>query len=235
MLRSVVRTLVLGTALVVGLPGRAAAADTSSEVPSPSASEAGWFGLSVGIGAPVVKTALGSDEASENVEGKAGSDGNYRLHYEKQVWRVIGLRGFMSSADWGTDLSEHSGDGDRSLYDLGGGPVLSYPASKGRHGVSLFAVVPVSFSWSSAPVRAKRQVVRETMDVGTGYRIGFGIGMVARFSAGVGMLFELEAAKQRVSHVRRYTRFDGTGEEAQLPISYDLSWAGIQLGLAFFP
>lgn len=228
------RILALGACLVAGLPGRAAAADTGSDLPSPSASEAGWFGLSVGLSAPVVKTALGSGEPSEDVEGQAGSDGNYRLHYEKQLFHFIGLRGFMGSADWGTDLSEHS-DGDRTLYDLGGGPVLSYAASKGRHGVSLFAVVPVSFSWSSAPVRAERQVVREAMDVGTGYRIGFGIGMLGRFSRSVGMLVELEATRQHVSHVRRYARFDGTGEEAQLPISYDLSWAGIQLGLAFFP
>lgn len=235
MLRPLTRTLALGACLLAGFPARAEAADTDSDLPPPSASEAGWFGLSVGLGAPMVETAQGSHEPSDVVEGKAGSDGNYRLSYEKQLLGPLGLRGFASSTDWGTELSEASGDGDRTLYDLGGGPVLSYATSEGRYGVSLFAVVPISFSWSSAPALAKREIVRETMDVGTGYRIGIGVGMLARLSPRLAMLVELEATRQQVSHVRRYRRFDGTGKDEELPIRYELSWAGIQVGLALFP
>jgi hypothetical protein len=199
---------------------------------APSAAEAGWFGASVGIGAPRLRTTLGSGEPDAS-EGSAGSSGNYRLLYEKQLLRWLGLRGFVSSTNWGTDQSELSGDGDRALYDLGGAPVLSLGVARGR--LSFFAFAPISFSWSSAPARAERRVIAETMDVGTGYRVGVGLGMLVRFSRPVGLLFELELAHQRVSHVRRYARIDGSLGEEQLPIAYQLRWIGVEVGLAIFP
>lgn len=243
MLRHLGRALALAATLSASLLARSAAADKGAarhgeperELPAPSAAEAGWFGLSVGIGAPQLRTTLGSGEPSTSGEGSAGSGGNYRLLYEKQLFRWIGLRGFVSSTDWGTEQSERSGDGDRALYDLGGAPVLSFPASRGRHGLSLFAFAPISFSWSSAPARAERQTVLETMNVGTGYRIGIGIGMLFRLSRRLGLLFELEAAQQHVSHLRRYARLDGSGDELELPITYDLRWLGVELGFALFP
>ncbi len=190
---------------------------------------------------PRLKTTLGSTEAEASFEGSAGSGGDYRLSYEKQLFfRCLGLRGFVRSTDWGTELSEYSGDGDRSLYDLGAAPVLSYAAvprrpHSQRHGVSLFAFVPVSFTWSLAPARAKREVVIESMDVGTGYRVGVGFGMLVELSQTFGLLLEVEASKQHVAHVRRYHRADGIGPEIRLPVAYDLSWLGVELGLAFFP
>jgi hypothetical protein len=199
---------------------------------APSAAEAGWFGVSVGIGAPRVRTTLGSAEPNAS-EGSAGSGGNYRLHYEKQLFRWLGLRGFVSSTDWGTEQSELSGDGDRALYDLGGAPVASVGLAGDR--LSLFAFAPVSFSWSSAPARAERQVVLESMDVGTGYRIGFGVGTLLRLSGTVGLLFEFELAHQRVSHLRRYTRADGSAGQEELPLAYQLRWLGVKIGLAIFP
>jgi hypothetical protein len=234
----------LGAALAVSLLARGAAADNAAPVqqgaryralPAPSAADAGWFGLSVGIGSPSLRTTLGAGSSSAEAEGSAGSAGNYRVLYEKQLLGWIGLRGFASSTEWGTEQSERSGDGDRALYDLGAAPVLSFPAREGRHGVSLFAFVPVSFSWSSAPARARRQVVLERMDVGTGYRVGVGLGMLVRLSGAFGLLVELEGAAQHVSHVRRYARIDGTGSEAVLPIAYDLRWIGVEVGFALFP
>jgi hypothetical protein len=237
-LRALGRALTLAAALSVTLAVRSAAADTSSHRPAerakvpPSAAEAGWFGVSVGIGAPRVRTALGSAEPNAS-EGSAGSGGNYRLHYEKQLFGPLGLRGFVSSADWGTEQSELSGDGDRALYDLGAAPVLSLGLAEGR--LSLYACAPVSFSWSSAPARAERQVVLEGMDVGTGYRIGFDLGVLVRLSGTLGLLLELELAQQRVSHTRHYVRRDGSGAREELPISYDLRWLGVEIGLAIFP
>jgi len=234
-LRDLSRTLAVAGALSAVLPARSAAATDSAgarELPSPSAAEAGWFGLSVGIGAPSLKTTLGSGEPSDSAEGSVGSAGNYRMLYEKQLLRWLGLRGFMSSTEWGTDQSRRSGDGDRALYDLGGAPVFSYGASQR---VSLFAFAPVSYSWSSAPARAEHQAVLESMNVGTGYRIGFGVGILLRFSASLGMLIELEAAQQHVRHVRRYSRLDDSGDEVELPITYDLRWVGLEVGLAIFP
>jgi hypothetical protein len=237
-LRDLVRALALAGAFSIALVTRSAAADTSSarvveSAPvAPSAAEAGWFGVSVGIGALRVRTALGSAEPNAS-EGAAGSGGNYRLHYEKQLFRWLGLRGFVSSTDWGTEQSELSGDGDRALYDLGAAPVLSLGLAKGR--LSLFTFAPVSFSWSSAPARAERQVVVEYMDVGTGYRVGLGIGLLLRLSGTFGLLFELELAQQHVSHTRRYARLDGSGGREELPISYDLRWLGAEIGLAIFP
>jgi hypothetical protein len=99
--------------------------------------------------------------------------------------------------------------------------------------VSLFAFVPISYSWSSAPARGQRTVVFESMDVGTGYRVGFGLGLLLRFSATVGMVIEAEGARQHVDHVRRYMGLDGA--EAQLPIRYHLDWFGLSVGLALFP
>jgi hypothetical protein len=228
---------VLAGALSVTLAARFAGADTSSpgeeRAPvSPSAAEAGWFGVSVGIGAPRVRTQLGSAEPNAS-EGSAGSGGNYRLHYEKQLFGPLGVRGFVSSTDWGTEQSELSGDGDRALYDVGGAPVLSLGLARGR--LSLYAAAPVSFSWSSAPARAERQLVLESMDVGTGYRIGFDVGLLLRLSATLGLLFELELAQQRVSHTRHYARRDGSGGLEELAISYDLRWLGVEIGLAIFP
>jgi hypothetical protein len=238
MLRDLGRALALAGACSVTLAARSVMADTSSarvveRTPiAPSAAEAGWFGVSVGIGALRVRTSLGSAEPNAS-EGSAGSGGNYRLHYEKQLFGWLGLRGFVSSTDWGTEQSELSGDGDRALYDLGGAPVLSMGLAKGR--LSLFAFAPLSFSWSSAPARAERQVVLESMDVGTGYRMGFGLGLLLRLSGTVGLLFELELAQQRVSHTRHYARFDGSGDGEELSISYDLRWLGAEIGLAIFP
>jgi hypothetical protein len=233
-LRNLARALALVVAFSVALAARSAAADTGSpRAPAaPSAAEAGWFGVSVGIGALRVRTTLGSAEPNAS-EGSAGSDGNYRLHYEKQLFRWLGVRGFVSSTDWGTEQSELSGDGDRALYDLGGAPVLSTGFAKGR--LSLFAFAPLSFSWSSAPARAERQVVLESMDVGTGYRLGFGLGLLLRLSGTVGLLFEVELARQRVSHTRHYARLDASGDAEELPISYDLRWLGAEIGLAIFP
>jgi hypothetical protein len=188
--------------------------------------------VSVGLGALSLKTRLADGEPSSSAEGSAGSAGNFRLLYEKQLYHWIGLRGFVSSTEWGTELSERSGDGDRALHDLGGAPVVSYGASKR---VSLFVFAPISFSWSSAPARAERQVVLESMNVGTGYRVGAGIGMLLRFSGSLGLSLELEAASQRVSHVRHYARHDGSGDAVELPINYDLRWLGVELGLAIFP
>jgi hypothetical protein len=242
-LRAVGDALALAAGLLVTLPARSAAADQGSvrsaaldrELPAPSAAEAGWFGVSVGIGSPRLQTTLGSAEPSGGAEGSVGSAGNYRLHYEKQLLRWVGVRGFVSSTEWGTDQSEHSGDGDRALYDVGGAPILSFSAIQGRHGLSLFAFAPISFSWSSAPARAERQVVLESMNVGTGYRFGFGVGLLCRLSGRLGLLFELEWAKQHVSHLRRYARLDGSGDETELPITYDLRWLGVEVGLAVFP
>lgn len=237
MLRHLGRALALAGALSVVLAARLAAADTRAarvveRAPvAPSAAEAGWFGVSVGIGAPRVRTALGSAEPNAS-EGSAGSGGNYRLHYEKQLFRWLGLRGFVSSTDWGTEQSELGGDGDRALYDLGGAPVLSFGLG-GR--LSVFAFAPISFSWSSAPARAERQVVLESMDVGTGYRVGLGVGLLLRLSGTFGLLFELELAQQSVSHTRGYARLDGRGGREELPISYDLRWLGAEIGLAIFP
>lgn len=238
MLRALARALAFAGALSVSLAARSAIADTGSAhepergASAPSAAELGWFGVSVGLGSPSLKTTLGDAEPSSSAEGSAGSAGNFRLLYEKQLFRWIGLRGFVSSTEWGTELSERSGDGDRALHDLGGAPVLSYGASRR---VSLFAFAPLSFSWSSAPAHAERQVVLESMNVGTGYRIGVGVGMLLRFSGSLGLSLELEAASQRVDHVRRYARVDGSGGAVELPITYDLRWLGIELGLAIFP
>ena len=237
-LRHLGRALALAGAFSITLAARSARADTSSarvveRTPvAPSAAEAGWFGVSVGIGALGVRTTVGSAEPNAS-EGSAGSGGNYRLHYEKQLFRWLGLRGFVSSADWGTEQSEFSGDGDRALYDLGGAPVVSMGLADGR--LSLFAFAPVSFSWSSAPARAERQVVLERMDVGTGYRIGFGVGLLLRLSRTLGLLFEVELAHQHVSHTRRYARFDGSGGQEELAVGYDLRWQGAEIGLAIFP
>jgi hypothetical protein len=241
-LRDLARALAFTVSLALSLltrslaaePSAARARERSSQLPAPSAADAGWFGLSVGIGTPRLLTTLGAGEASA-IEGSAGSAGNYRFLYEKQLFGWIGLRGFMSSTEWGTEQSELSGDGDRALYDLGVAPILSFPVANGRPGLSLFVFAPVSFSWSSAPARAERQVVGETMDIGTGYRIGFGIGLLSRLSARFGLLFELEAAQQHVSHIRHFARRDGSGGEVDLPITYDLRWLGAEVGLAFFP
>jgi hypothetical protein len=241
-LRYLSRAVALFAAFTVSLPARSATADVSSprsrsdqrslEAPAPSASDAGWFGLSVGIGKPTLRTKLAAAEPSAGAEGSVGSAGNYRLLYEKQLVRWLGVRGFMSVTEWGTAQSEHSGDGDRALYDLGGAPVLSFGVGRD---VSLFAFVPISFSWSSAPARAPRQVVLESMDVGTGYRIGVGAGMLVRLSSAFGLLFELEGAAQHVTHVRSYGRADGSGDRSELPIAYDLRWLGVELGIALFP
>jgi hypothetical protein len=237
-----VQAFAFTASLALSLLARSAAAEEGAaraggerrELLAPSAAEAGWFGLSVGIGALGSKTTLGSGEPSA-IEGAAGSDGNYRLLYEKQLLGWLGLRGFVSSADWGSDHSELSGDGDRALYDLGVAPVLSWPVAKGRPGLSVFAFAPFSYSWSSAPARAERRVVGESMDVGTGYRIGFGIGLLFKLSQSFGALFELEMAHQHVSHVRRFARLDGSDGAVELPIAYDLRWFGVEVGLAFFP
>lgn len=242
MLRDLARALAFTVSLALSLlarslaaaPSAARARERPSQLAAPSAADAGWFGLSVGIGAPRLRTTLGSAEASAS-EGSAGSAGNYRFSYEKQLFGWLGLRGFMSSTEWGTEQSELSGDGDRALYDLGVAPTLSFPLLRGGHGLSLFVFAPVSFSWSSAPARAERQVVGETMDVGTGYRIGFGIGLLSRLSASFGLFFELEAARQQVSHIRHFARRDGSGGEVDLPITYNLRWVGAEVGLAFFP
>jgi hypothetical protein len=233
-LRNLARALALVVAFSVALAARSAAADTGSpRAPAaPSAAEAGWFGVSVGIGALGVRTTVGSAEPNSS-EGSAGSGGNYRLHYEKQLFRWLGLRGFVTSTDWGTEQSEFSGDGDRALYDLGGAPVVSMGLADDR--LSLFAFAPLSFSWSSAPARAERQVVLESMDVGTGYRIGLGIGLLLRLSRTLGLLFEVELAQQHVSHTRHYARFDGSGGQEELAVGYDLRWQGAEIGLAIFP
>lgn len=235
------RALALTLPFALGLLPRSAAADASAnhagerprQLLAPSAAESGWLGASVGIGAVRVRTAVGSNEP-DDAEGSAGSAGNWRLLYEKQLFGWVGARGFVSGAEWGTEQSEYSGDGDRALYDFGVAPVLSFPV-EGRRDLSLFLFAPVSFSLSSAPARAERQVVAESMDVGKGYRIGFGIGVLARLSARFGLLFELEAADQHVSHVRRFARRDGSGDEVELPITYDVRWLGAKVGLAFFP
>jgi hypothetical protein len=241
-LRDLARALAFTVSLALSLLARPVAAEASArragegahELLAPSAAEAGWFGLSVGMGALRLRTTLGAEESSA-AEGSAGSDGNYRLLYEKRLFGWLGLRGFVSSADWGSEQSELSGDGDRALYDLGVAPVLSFPIVKGRRGLSAFAFAPVSFTWSSAPARAERQVVGESMDVGNGYRIGVGIGLLSKLSERFGLLFELEMAYQHVSHIRRFARRDGSGGEAELPIAYDLRWLGAEVGVAFFP
>ncbi|HYJ08186.1 MAG TPA: hypothetical protein VEX18_04240 [Polyangiaceae bacterium] len=206
---------------------------TRETVAAPSAAELGWFGASVGVASVMkLETELGSAAPEAGAEGEVEGGGSYALHYEKQLYRWLGARGFMRRAGWATALAEASGDGDRILYDLGAAPVLSFaPDKRGR--VSLFAFAPISFSWSSAPARGERTVVLESMDVGTGYRVGFGLGILLRFSARLGMVLEAEVATQRVDHVRRYRGLDGA--EARLPIGYALDWFGLSLGLAFFP
>ncbi len=245
---TVKRAVTLSVLLVGAVAPRPALAETSpftgervADPVGPSEAALGWFGVSVGLAMPRLKTTLGSTAAEASSEGSVGSGGDYRLSYEKQLFfRCLSLRGFVRSTDWGTELSQYSGDGDRSLYDLGAAPVLSYaavtrrPHSRG-HGLSLFAFVPVSFTWSLAPARAKREVVIETMDVGTGYRVGLGFGMLVELSPTFGLFLEFEASKQHVEHVRRYRRADGTGRETRLPIAYDLGWLGVELGLAIFP
>lgn len=218
------------------LDARAASKSDDSEradVAAPSAAELGWFGASLGATSVMkLETQLGSGAPEVGAEGEVEGGGSYALHYEKQLIRWLGARGFVRRAGWVTALAEASGDGDRILYDLGVAPVLSFgPDSRGR--VSLFAFAPVSYSWSSAPARGERAVVLESMDVGTGYRLGFGLGILLRFSARLGMVLEGEIATQRVDHVRRYRGVDGA--EARLPIGYDLDWLGLSLGLAFFP
>jgi hypothetical protein len=73
------------------------------------------------------------------------------------------------------------------------------------------------------------------MDVGTGYRVGLGVGLLSRLSDNFGLLFEIEAAHQHVRHLRRFARRDGSGNDLELPITYDLRWLGVEVGLAFFP
>lgn len=233
-------TTALGWWCASALPLDASAATASAtdepkraDVAAPSAAELGWFGASLGATSITkLETQLGSGAPEVGAEGEVEGGGSYALHYEKQLIRWLGARGFVRRAGWATALAEASGDGDRILYDLGVAPVLSFgPGSRGR--VSLFAFAPVSYSWSSAPARGERAVVLESMDVGTGYRLGFGLGILLRFSARLGMAIEVEVATQRVDHVRRYTGMDGA--EARLPIGYDLDWLGLSLGLAFFP
>jgi hypothetical protein len=220
------------------MPFSAAAATTDQPkreaVAAPSASELGWFGASVGAaGLMKLETQLGSAAAEVGIEGEAEGGGSYALHYEKQLFGWLGARGFMRRAGWATALAEATGDGDRVLYDLGVAPVLSFGPEAARGHLSLFSFVSVSYSWSSAPARGERTVVLESMDVGTGYRIGWGLGMLLRLSARVGMVIEAEGARQRVDHVRHYMGLDGA--ETQLPIRYDLDWLGLSVGLAIFP
>jgi hypothetical protein len=231
-------TTALAVWCVSALPLDASAATDSNEpkraaVAAPSAAELGWFGASLGVASvTTLDTRLGSAAPQGGAEGEAEGGGSYALHYEKQLFRWLGARGFARRAGWTTALAEANGDGDRVLYDLGVAPVLSLgPDARGR--VSLFAFAPVSYSWSSAPARGERAVVLESMDVGTGYRFGFGLGILLRFSERLGMVIEAEIATQRVDHVRRYRGMDGA--EARLPIGYDLDWLGLSLGLAFFP
>jgi hypothetical protein len=234
MLQSLAAVSLLAACLVTVLPAYAAAAEPNATLPSPSASRWGWVGLSVGIGQPEVTATLASSPRGE-VEGDAGSDGNYRLLYERRIFGAVGLRGFVSRTDWGTSYSDAAGDGSRTLTDFGAAPVLSYSANQGRHGASLYVFAPISFSLSQAPARATREIVRETMDLGIGYRVGGGLGMLVRLSGKVGLLCELEASLQRVSHVRTYARVDGTGKPETLPIGYGLTWLGAQIGLAILP
>jgi hypothetical protein len=141
----------------------------------------------------------------------------------------------MQRAGWQTALSEYAGDGDRVLYDLGAGPVCSFAAKTGRYGMSLYAFLPVSFSWSVTPTRGPRALVLESTNVGTGYRIGLALGMLIRFSTSVGMMLEASGAFQHVEHLRRYQRLDASGSAVELPIAYDLRWFGLTVGLAIMP
>ena len=208
--------------------------ERDAELPAPAASELGWWALSVGLGLPRLSTTLGSSEPNDALEGTPSGGGTVSFHYEKLFLPNVGARGFVRSAAWRTEASEQGGHGSRRLYDLGAAPVLSWPAREGRHGSSWYAFVPVSFSWSVAPADAPRGAVRESTEVGTGYRIGVGLGGLIRLSRAVGLVLEAEWATQHVEHTLRFRSIDGVGS-TEIPLAYDLRWLGASVGLAIMP
>lgn len=226
--------------LFIGVTARAAQAeqvrDPAKTWPAPSASKRGWFGLTLGAATLKLEAQRGSAQPSADAEGQASGGGSYGLFYEKQLWGPLGARGLFRRTGWETALSAASGDGGRAVYDFGAAPVLVFAARGGRGGISSFLFAPVSFSLSNAPARGERSVVLEKMDLGTGYRVGLGLGLVFRFpSSRLGMVLEAEGALQSIRHVRTYRRADGVGLATQLPIRYDMQWVGFTIGLAIFP
>ena len=101
--------------------------------------------------------------------------------------------------------------------------------------MSLLVSTPISYSFSSVPSRGPRDVVLEDMNLGHGYRLGVGVGLLIRLNSWLGLLVEAEWATQHLSHVRTYRRADGTGGEAQLPLSYELRWLTASVGFAVEP
>jgi hypothetical protein len=210
--------------------------DAARTWPAPSASKRGWFGLTLGAATVKVEAQRGSAPPSADAEGEVSGGGSFALLYEKQLWGPLGARGFSRRTGWETALSQATGDGSRAVYDFGAAPVLAFAGRGGRRGISWFVYAPLSFSLSHAPARGERSMVLESMDLGTGYRVGLGVGTVFRFpSSKLGMVLEAEGALQSVSHVRSYRRADGAGGSTQLPIEYEMEWVVATIGLAFFP
>lgn len=209
--------------------------EPAAALPAPAASELGWLALSLGGTLPQLSTTLGSNPPNEALEGKASGGSTIAFHYEKLLLTNVGARGFVRRGTWATEVSKQGGYGARRLYDLGLAPVLSWPAKDGPHGVSWYAFVPASFSWSAAPADAPRGAVRESADVGTGYRLGVGLGVLLRLSRVLGLVLEAEWAAQHVEHTLRFRRIDGVGPTANVPLAYDLKWLGASFGLAAMP
>jgi hypothetical protein len=247
MLRAVSRQVSLAVAqgaLTLAVSNAALGAAPRTEEPSeapkpklvtPASSPGGFVALSLGAAGLTESKTTFRELGTDGGEGQGDGGFTFDLSYQRALHPLLALRAFVHGAAWSTQLSDANGDGDRAVYDFGAAPALTWPVSSGRNGVSFMLVAPISFSLSQAPASAPRDVVREQMSLGTGYRYGLGVGMLTRFSRHLGMLFQAELARQRVSHERTYSWSDGTGGEVTQGVDFRLAWLGASIGLVVMP
>jgi hypothetical protein len=173
---------------------------------------------------------------SEDAEGDFEGGTGYALFYDKRLYGRFGARGFVHRASWVTELARVTGDGWRVAYDVGVAPTFTLADLPGpTGGASLYSFVPLSYSLSDAPARGTREVVLESMNGGTGLRVGMGLGLVIRTFSFFGLVVEAQYALQALNHTRRYWRADGTGSDVEVPLDYNLGWFGVSIGLAVLP
>jgi hypothetical protein len=180
------------------------------------------------------RVAVGSSPLVREAEGEATAGGIASIHYHYPIIPLLSARGFVRMSGFETELSLGGGYQGHTHFTFGIAPALSVAAIP-RRSQSLHVVLslPVGFVLGSQPGNPPRDAVSEDVNLGTGYRIGGHMGLLAVVSRHVGVSMDLEVAREDVFHRVTYRALDGRSPARDLNLHYSIWSVDFTIGVAW--
>jgi hypothetical protein len=177
------------------------------------------------------RVAVGSSQLVREGEGSSSGGATGSVHYHYPIIPFLSVRGFFRIGGFVTDLSEGGGYEYHTLYRPGVAPALSFAVVPRKHqSVHLVFSLPIGLVIGTQPGNPPRDAVEEDVNVGTGYRIGGALGMLAVLSEHAGVTLDLEIARDDLFHRVTYRALDGRSPPRELNLHYRLWSLDLTIG-----